>query len=91
MPVTGIGAAAEVDAVTSLVSALTAAQASYVSLNPPVSSYTYNSDGTVATETVAGVTTTYTYNSDGTVATSARSGVTRTYSYNSDGTIASVA
>ncbi len=30
---------------------------------------TYNGDGTVATYTVDGVTTTYTYNGDGTVAT----------------------
>jgi YD repeat-containing protein len=57
----------------------------------PASSYTYNGDGTVATETVAGVVTTYTYNGDGTVATSTRAGVTRTYTYNADGTIASVA
>jgi YD repeat-containing protein len=63
----------------------------YASLNPVASSYTFNGDGTVSTETVAGVTTTYTYNADGTVATSARSGVTRTYTYNPDGTIASVA
>lgn len=63
----------------------------YAGLNPAVSSYTYNTDGTVATETVAGVTTTYTYNTDGTVATSARAGVTRTYAYNGDGTLASVA
>lgn len=68
-----------------------ALNAVYASLNPAASSYTYNSDGTVATETVAGVTTTYTYNADGTVHTMVRSGVTRTLTYNADGTVASVA
>lgn len=86
MPVTGIGSAAATDAVADLVAALQSAVAGL----PAVSSYTYNSDGSVATETVSGVATTFTYNSDGTVATSTRAGVTRTYTYNSDGTIASV-
>ena len=54
-------------------------------------SYTYNPDGTVATETIAGVATSYTYNANGTVATATRGGTTLTYTYNSNGTIASVA
>lgn len=58
---------------------------------PAPSSYTYNADGTVATETVAGVATAYTYNTDGTVATMTRAGATRTFTYNTDGTIAGVA
>jgi YD repeat-containing protein len=63
----------------------------YGQLLPAASSYTYNADGTVATETVAGITTTYTYNTDGSVNTMTRSGVTRTFTYNTDGTIATVA
>lgn len=47
----------------------------------PVLAITYNADGTVASVTEAGITTTYTYNADGTVATSTRLGVTRTYGY----------
>jgi YD repeat-containing protein len=42
---------------------------------------TYNGDGTVATVTDNGITTTYTYNGDGTVATDTRDGVTRNYTY----------
>jgi YD repeat-containing protein len=63
----------------------------YAGLLPASSSYTYNADGSIATETVAGITTTYTYNTDGSIATMVRSGVTRTFSYNTDGTIATVA
>jgi YD repeat-containing protein len=63
----------------------------YAGVVPAASSYTYNGDGTVATETVAGVTTTYTYNADGTVATAVRAGVTRTFTWNGDGTLGSVA
>lgn len=54
-------------------------------------SYTYNADGTIATETVGGLTTTYTYNLDGTINTVTRNGVTLTYTYNPDGSIGSVA
>ena len=54
-------------------------------------SYTYNGDGTVATETVGGLTTTYTYNADGSVHTATRNGATLTYSYNADGTVSGVA
>ena len=53
--------------------------------------YTYNADGTVATETVGGFTTTYTYNADGTVHTVARDGVTMTYTYNASGNVTAVA
>jgi hypothetical protein len=45
---------------------------------------TYNGDGTVATSTVGGVTTTYTY-SGGNVLTEARNGKTKTYSYDGSG------
>ena len=63
----------------------------YAPILTPAETLTYNGDGTVATQTIAGVATTYTYNPDGTVATEARGGVTRTYTYNGDGTLASVA
>jgi YD repeat-containing protein len=63
----------------------------FAQLLPAVSSYTYNADGSVATETVAGATTAYTYNPDGTVATATRGGVTRTFTWNADGTLGSVA
>lgn len=63
----------------------------YATILTPATGLTYNADGTVATQTVAGVTTSYTYNADGTVATEARAGITRTYTYNADGTLASVA
>lgn len=63
----------------------------FVTLQTPPSTYTWNPDGTIATETVAGVTTTYAWNSDGSLHTETRAGVTRTYAYNGDGTLASVA
>lgn len=56
----------------------------------PVITVTYNSDGTVATSTEDGITTTFTYNPDGTPATSTRLGVTRTYTY-AGGNLTSVA
>lgn len=62
----------------------------YIPILTPIETFTYNADGTVATQTVASVTTSYTYNSDGTVATETRAGVTRSYTYNGDGTLASV-
>ncbi|AZS11723.1 minor tail protein [Arthrobacter phage Maja] len=55
--------------------------ATYASAFPDSQAITYNADGSVATVTENGVTTTYTYNSDGTVATDTRAGVTRTYTY----------
>lgn len=42
---------------------------------------TYNGDGTIATSTTGGITTTYTWNTDGTIATEARDGKTKTYTY----------
>jgi YD repeat-containing protein len=63
----------------------------FAPLLEPAATYTYNGDGTVASETIGGVATAYTYNGDGTVATATRAGVTRTFTYNTDGTIASVA
>lgn len=55
------------------------------------SSYTYNPDGTVATETAGGLTTSYTYNPDGSIDTITRDGTTLTVSYNVDGTVSGVA
>lgn len=55
---------------------------------PTPGSYTYNADGTVATDADGN---TYTYNADGTVHTVAKGGVTRTLTYNADGTVGSVA
>ena len=51
---------------------------------------TYNSNGTVASVTEFGVTTTYTYNGNGTVATDTRSGVTRTYTYDGSGNLTGI-
>lgn len=54
---------------------------------------TYNTDGSVATVTKAGITTSYTYNPDGTVATDSRTvegvTVTRNYGY-TDGNLTSI-
>lgn len=51
-------------------------------------SYTYNPDGSVATQVVDGASTVYAYNSDGSVRTVTRpSGLVETFSYNSDGTV----
>lgn len=59
--------------------------ATYASAFAASQSITYNSDGSVATVTENGVTTSYTYNADGTVATDSRTvnGVTtvRNYGY----------
>lgn len=57
------------------------ASGAYLPLLADPETITYNGDGTVATVTVQGVTTTYTYNADGTIATEVRAGVTRTYTY----------
>ena len=56
---------------------------------PASQGITYNADGTVATVTEDGVTTSYTYNTDGTVATDTRQGVTRTYTY-TDGNLTGI-
>jgi len=60
-----------------------AGNATYASAFADSQAITYNSDGSVATVTENGVTTTYTYNSDGTVATDTRTvnGVTTTRNY----------
>lgn len=57
----------------------------------PNTGITYNPDGSVATVTENGVTTTYTYNSDGTVHTDVRAGVTRTYTYDASGNLTGIA
>lgn len=56
----------------------------------PAVAITYNGDGTVATVTENGVTTTYTYNGNGTVATDVRAGVTRTYTYDGSGNLTGI-
>jgi hypothetical protein len=53
---------------------------------PTAGSYTYNGDGTVATDPDGN---SYTYNSDGTVHTITKGGATRTATYNADLSIAS--
>jgi len=62
-----------------------ALSATYVGAFPDSQAITYNGDGTVATVTENGITTSYTYNADGTVATDSRvvDGITttRTYTY----------
>lgn len=57
--------------------------ATYASAFSDAQTITYNTDGSVATVTENGVTTTYTYNPDGTVATDSRTvnGVTTTRNY----------
>jgi YD repeat-containing protein len=60
----------------------------YVPQMQTVGSFTYNADGTVASDPDGN---TYAYNADGTVHTVTKGGVTRTFTYNADGTIASVA
>lgn len=55
--------------------------AAYASAFPATQTITYNPDGSVATVTENGDTTSYTYNADGTVATDTRRGVTRKYGY----------
>lgn len=46
---------------------------------------TYNTDGTIATSTEGGITTTYTWNANGTIHTEARDGLTKTYTYDGSG------
>jgi hypothetical protein len=46
---------------------------------------TYNGDGSVATSTVGGVTTSYTWRSDGNVNTETRLGLVKTWTYNAAG------
>lgn len=45
----------------------------------------YNSDGTIATSTEGGITTSYTWNADGTVATETRMGKVKTWTYDASG------
>jgi hypothetical protein len=54
---------------------------------PSVGAFTYNGDGTVASDADGNA---YTYNGDGTVHTITRGPFVRTLTYNGDGTIASV-
>jgi hypothetical protein len=65
-----------------------ALRAAYVPALPTPGSFTYNPDGTIATDPDGN---TYTWNTDGTPATQTKGGVTRTYTWNTDGTLASVA
>ncbi|AYR01532.1 hypothetical protein PP639_gp032 [Arthrobacter phage Seahorse] len=63
----------------------TALNATYAGAFPDSQGITYNADGSVATVTENGITTSYTYNADGTVASDSRTvgGVTtvRNYTY----------
>lgn len=59
-------------------------------MKSPAVDITYNGDGTVATVTENGVTTSYTYNGDGTVATDVRDGVTRSYTYDGSGNLTGI-
>ena len=53
--------------------------------------YTWNTDGTVATQLIGGITTTYAYNSDGTIHTAtASSGQIQTYSYDASSNVTGV-
>jgi YD repeat-containing protein len=79
-----------VAAATAVFEAKAHASATYAPLLVPVSTLTYNGDGSVATQVIGGVTTTYAYNGDGTVASETRAGVTRTYGYTA-GNLTSVA
>jgi hypothetical protein len=54
---------------------------------PTVGSFTYNPDGTIASDPDGN---TYTWNTDGTPKTQTKGGVTRTYTWNTDGTLRSV-
>jgi YD repeat-containing protein len=67
--------------------------ATYAGAFPESQAITYNADGSVATVTENGITTSYTYNADGTVATDSRTvgGVTtvRTYTY-TDGNLTGI-
>lgn len=54
-------------------------------------SVTYNPDGSVASVTENGITTTYGYNPDGTIASDLRNGVLRTYAYDGAGNLTGIA
>lgn len=64
-----------------------AAIANLVAPLPTAGGYTYNPDGTIASDPDGN---TYTWNADGTPATQTKGGVTRTFNWNADGTLASV-
>jgi hypothetical protein len=75
------------DKVTGGTATPAALKAAFVSPLPTTGSFTYNSDGTVASDPDGN---TYTWNTDGTPATQTKGGVTRTFHWNTDGTLASV-
>ena len=62
-----------------------ALDATYGRLELLADGITYNSDGTVATSTEGGITTTYTWNADGTCATETRLGLVKTWTYDASG------
>jgi hypothetical protein len=57
---------------------------------PDNEAFTYNPDGTIATETTDGVVTAYTYNSDGTIHSDTTNGETRIYSYDGSGNLTGI-
>jgi hypothetical protein len=68
-------------------STIGALRAAFAPAVPTVGSYTYNTDGTIATDPDGN---TYTWNADGTPNTQTTGGVTRTFHWNADGTLGSV-
>ncbi|UUG69887.1 hypothetical protein SEA_MORKIE_26 [Gordonia phage Morkie] len=65
--------------------AKTALDAAYAPLDLVADGITYNPDGTVASSTEGGITTTYTWNIDGTCHTETRLGKVKTWTYDSAG------
>ena len=61
------------------------ADATYAPVNLVADGITYNGDGTVASATEGGVTTTYTWNADGTCHTETRLGLVKTWTYDGSG------
>ncbi len=64
-----------------------ALRAAFVPALPTVGGYTYNPDGTIASDPDGN---TYTWNPDGTPATQTKGEITRTFNWNPDATLASV-
>ncbi|AXH50493.1 minor tail protein [Gordonia phage Ruthy] len=63
----------------------TALDATYAPLDLVADGITYNPDGTVASSTEGGITTTYTWNTDGTCHTETRLGKVKTWTYDGAG------
>jgi YD repeat-containing protein len=59
--------------------------ATYAPVNLVADGITYNPDGSVASSTEGGITTTYTWNPDGSVHTETRLGKVKTWTYDGSG------